>query len=218
MEYFTFKHVRSSKEREKNEEQKNHKQQEIWTAKAKKNLKIKTMVKTQKYCSDRDFTKLTVYDKKVLLSFAKELHVQFELGLHRFKTKVFDTKNDIIVFVDRLDKEKVVGGMIFKIIPDKKLCSLEYICINEAYKRNGLGRHLLNQLLKQMENKDVDAILVCSLSESIDFYKKCGYSCGQSLFSENECKTLLSWYRTCTVMSYSFYKTKRALKPSNEFS
>ena len=161
-------------------------------------------MKTQIYDNNTSNNR-TEYEKRILLSFSKNLNSTFRFGFVYFKRIVFDSDYANILLIERGNDEKVIGGLTFKTIPEKRVVSLEYLYIEKLYQRRGLGRHLVNQLEKQIkrQNRKIEAIMLRSSNDSVNFYTKCGYVTDQSLLSVTESKELLGWCYEGTLMAFN---------------
>ena len=133
----------------------------------------------------------------------------FNWHFEDFEEKVFGSKNANIVLVEKGNEEEVVGGLIFKTIPDKKVCSLEYMYVDKSYRKYGLGRHLLNQLkeLMKIQSTKIEVIMLYSTNDAFEFYRKYGFLKievkDQSWIKVQEISDFLTCDYGCTLMLYN---------------
>ena len=93
--------------------------------------------------------------------------------------KEYIQRPDIKILVVRL-KDKIIGtGTIFKLekMHNNPVGQIEDVIITENYRGHGLGKEIINSLLKigVEEFKCYKVILNC-LDKNIKFYEKCGFN------------------------------------------
>jgi glucosamine-phosphate N-acetyltransferase len=85
---------------------------------------------------------------------------------------------NIIVIFSKSDNKLIGAGSIFKLIKlhNNPIGQIEDVIITEKYKGNGLGKKIINNLIKIGLNKlDCYKIILNCNEKNIDFYKKCNF-------------------------------------------
>jgi glucosamine-phosphate N-acetyltransferase len=85
---------------------------------------------------------------------------------------------NIIVIFSKSDNKLIGAGSIFKLIKlhNNPIGQIEDVIITEKYKGNGLGKKIINNLIKIGLNKlDCYKIILNCNEKNVDFYKKCNF-------------------------------------------
>ncbi len=119
------------------------------------------------------------YHNKILGNYFNALNTDFE---HRFLSKAIADAQQI-VFVARL-KESIVG-FIFAVCSEQcwlahpKVCSIENICVDEPFRRQGIGRAMIDAVRTECKNRDIQQLslgVFCANTNAIPFYEACGFT------------------------------------------
>lgn len=124
----------------------------------------------------------------LLCDLSKDDYVEYMKLMFEFTNYKYDLdKEQFIQYIDSnickiivlKQNEKIIGaGTIFKInkLHNNPVGLIEDVIISEKYRKYGLGRKIINELVTigLNEMKCYKIILNC-LDKNIEFYKKCGF-------------------------------------------
>lgn len=134
--------------------------------------------------ADYIFRELTLYDKKQYLDLLFEFtNYKYDISDEEF-IKRYDSNKKIIVIYH--NNQLIGAGTIYKLnkLHNNSISQIEDIIIAQNYRGSGLGKRLIDVLVKigLDDFKSYKVILNCS-DENISFYEKCGF-----VLSGNEMK------------------------------
>ncbi len=119
------------------------------------------------------------YHNKILGNYFNELNTDFE---YRFLTKALADENSILL-IARADD--TVTGFIFAVCSEKswlaapKTASIENICVDEPFRRHGIGRQMIDAVRVVCKEKGVQQLslgVFCANTNAIPFYEACGFT------------------------------------------
>ncbi len=118
------------------------------------------------------------YHNTILGNYFNTIDTDFE---HRFLTKALNDENSILLVARENGN---VTGFVFAICAEKRwltapqTCSIENICVDEAYRRQGIGRQMIDAVRTDCKTRGIQQLslgVFCANINAIPFYEACGF-------------------------------------------
>ncbi len=119
-----------------------------------------------------------MYHNRILGNYFNECNANFE---SRFLSEALSDEKAFL-FVARAGA-KVIGFVLAECaikpwLTKPNVCSIENICVDENYRRQGIGRALVERVRAACEEKGVHQLTLgvfCANKNAIPFYEACGF-------------------------------------------
>mmetsp|Transcript_20546 Transcript_20546/g.68861 ORF Transcript_20546/g.68861 Transcript_20546/m.68861 type:complete len:225 (-) Transcript_20546:1533-2207(-) len=143
-----------------------------------------------------------------IYSYLNILYKQFS---NMTKNYIEETICDIshnIILIKRLDNEKIVGGICYKLFHSCEILEIVFLCIDQLRKNSGYGSLLISIIKKLIKKKKVKYILTFGDINAYDFFCKSNFK----IFNPNFRCTLNSFlklYRNAILVYNSFNNNQK---------
>jgi GNAT superfamily N-acetyltransferase len=143
-------------------------------ADAHRNIVMK-LCERNKFCEDDVYAELyrdaPPHLKKRLNTLDKRLYRKFMDNLNERFSGL--ESNGYFIIIEKNDKKKVVGFIIYNINESIQASSLLFILIDKKYQNNGLGTILVTKYIQEVDDKKLLGANVKIIDEKVEkFYKK----------------------------------------------
>ena len=131
-----------------------------------------------------------------------------DMGLELIEKNIFQKGYRNILLLQKECREVVVGGILFNIIKERKVCTLDLMSIRTEDQVKGFGSFLFQEFVNHVQERGVKQIVVNADDYAVGFYQKQGFKAGQTLLNPGEVVKYLGDYTGCKIMSLRISKLR----------